>query len=137
MKRTVLFVLLFICSMSVIAQSDKDSCSMEISLLTCAPGTDLYSIFGHTAIRVRDTRRGMDIVYNYGTFDDSDPLFYLKFMRGIMRYSLSAETYDSFMKEYEYEHRSVCCPDPEFKLRRKKSVIRSTEKKHAGRKPLL
>jgi hypothetical protein len=80
---------------------------MEISLLTCAPGTDLYSIFGHTAIRVRDARRGMDIVYNYGTFDDSDPLFYIKFMRGIMRYSLSAEPYDSFMQEYTYEHRAV------------------------------
>ncbi len=107
MKRTVLFVLLFICGMSVIAQTGKDSCSMEISLITCAPGTDLYSIFGHTAIRVRDTRRGMDVVYNYGTFDDTDPMFYLKFMRGIMRYSLSAETYENFMMEYEYEHRSV------------------------------
>ena len=80
---------------------------MEISLLTCAPGTDLYSIFGHTAIRVRDSRRGMDIVYNYGTFDDTDPLFYVNFMQGIMRYSLSAETYENFMMEYEYEHRSV------------------------------
>jgi len=80
---------------------------MEISLLTCAPGADLYSIFGHTAIRVRDSVTGVDIVYNYGTFDDSDPLFYIKFMRGIMRYSLSAETYENFMQEYEYEHRSV------------------------------
>jgi hypothetical protein len=85
----------------------NDSCTLEISLLTCAPGTDLYSIFGHTAIRVRDTRRGMDIVYNYGTFDDTDPMFYVKFMRGIMRYSLSAETYDSFMQEYIFEHRAV------------------------------
>jgi hypothetical protein len=49
----------------------------------------------------------MDIVYNYGTFDDSDPLFYLKFMRGIMRYSLAAETYENFMQEYIYEHRAV------------------------------
>jgi hypothetical protein len=89
------------------APANSDSCTLEISLLTCAPGTDLYSIFGHTAIRVRDARRGMDVVYNYGTFDDSDPLFYLKFMRGIMRYSLSAETYDSFMQEYTYEHRAV------------------------------
>jgi hypothetical protein len=80
---------------------------MEISLLTCAPGSDLYSIFGHTAIRVRDTSRGIDIVYNYGTFDDSDPLFYIHFTKGIMNYSLSAETYDSFMTEYEYEHRAV------------------------------
>ncbi len=80
---------------------------MEISLLTCAPGTDLYSIFGHTAIRVRDAQRGMDIVYNYGTFDDTDPLFYVHFTKGIMNYSLSAETYDSFLIEYEYEHRLV------------------------------
>jgi len=89
------------------SRTPADSCSMEISLLTCAPGTDLYSLFGHTAIRIRDDRRGMDIVYNYGTFDDSDPWFYLKFMRGIMRYSLSAQTYDGFMEEYQYEHRGV------------------------------
>jgi hypothetical protein len=80
---------------------------MEISLLTCVPGTDLYSLFGHTAIRVLDTRRGMDIVYNYGTFDDTDPMFYVKFMRGIMNYSISAETFPDFMAEYQYEHRAV------------------------------
>ncbi len=48
-----------------------------------------------------------DIVYNYGTFDDSDPYFYFKFTKGIMRYSLSVETFDEFMQEYTYEHRSV------------------------------
>ena len=112
MKRIALFSLVFIFNLATNAQVNPvpvkpDSCTLEISLLTCAPGTDLYSIFGHTAIRVRDTRRGMDIVYNYGTFDDTDPLFYFKFMRGIMRYSLSADTYDSFMQEYTFEHRAV------------------------------
>jgi membrane protein implicated in regulation of membrane protease activity len=107
MKRTIFVFLFFAFSVSTPAQQKKDSCSMEISLLTCAPGTDLYSIFGHTAIRVRDSVTGVDVVYNYGTFDDSDPMFYIKFMRGIMRYSLSAETYENFMQEYEYEHRSV------------------------------
>jgi Domain of unknown function (DUF4105) len=107
MKRTVIFFLFFIGFISSRAQVNNDSCTLEISLLTCAPGTDLYSLFGHTAIRVKDTRRAMDIVYNYGTFDDSDPLFYVHFMRGIMLYSLSAETMDSFMMEYEYEHRNV------------------------------
>src|SRR5450631_616047 len=112
MKRTVLFSILFVFVIFSRAQvnpmpGNNDSCTLEISLLTCAPGTDLYSLFGHTAIRVRDIQRGMDVVYNYGTFDDSDPMFYLKFMRGIMRYSLSAETYDSFMQEYIFEHRAV------------------------------
>jgi hypothetical protein len=112
MKRTVLFSILFVFAIICHAQVNptpgkNDSCTLEISLLTCAPGTDLYSIFGHTAIRVRDTRRGMDVVYNYGTFDDTDPMFYVKFMRGIMRYSLSADTYDSFMQEYIFEHRAI------------------------------
>ena len=106
MKQTAVFSILLMLGLFSHAQVNQgavpgDSCAMEISLLTCAPGTDLYSLFGHTAIRVLDSRRGMDIVYNYGTFDDSDPMFYIKFMRGIMRYSLSAETYDSFMQEYE------------------------------------
>jgi hypothetical protein len=107
MKRTLGFLLLFISGFITNAQTKSDSCTMQISLLTCAPGTDLYSIFGHTAIRVRDSSRGMDIVYNYGTFDDTDPLFYVHFTNGIMNYSLSAETMDSFIMEYQYEHRDV------------------------------
>jgi len=107
MKRIAVIAFVFFHFEIGFAQANSDSCTMEISLLTCAPGTDLYSIFGHTAIRVRDVRRGMDVVYNYGTFDDSDPLFYVHFTKGIMNYSLSAETFENFMAEYEYEHRPV------------------------------
>jgi len=107
MKRRILCCLLLLSTFGAVAQTSPDSCSFRMSLLTCAPGTDLYSLFGHTAIRVRDDRRGMDIVYNYGTFDDSDPLFYFHFTRGIMIYSLSAETFADFMQEYQYEHRGV------------------------------
>ncbi len=130
MKRTAVFILLLLCSPLIWAQTKTDSCTLEISLLTCAPGTDLYSIFGHTAIRVQDTRRGMDIVYNYGTFDDTDPLFYVNFTNGIMNYSLSAEPMDSFMQEYQYEHRNVVaqilnlnCPE---KLRLYESLRKNT-----------
>jgi Domain of unknown function (DUF4105) len=105
--RIVIFLICIVCSLPSWSQTNKDSCSLEISLLTCSPGNELYSLFGHTAIRIRDTRRGMDIVYNYGTFDDSDPLFYFYFTRGIMLYSLSASTFKDFMMEYEFEHRSV------------------------------
>ncbi len=101
MKRIAIILFLSIHSFVSRAQSAMDSCSMQISLLTVGPGNDLDALFGHTAIRVQDIKRGMDIVYNYGTFDDSDPLFYFYFTRGIMLYSLSAEPLDSFMKEYE------------------------------------
>ncbi len=107
MKRTAIFLLFFICSLYSWSQVNMDSCTMEVSLLTCSPGNELYSLFGHTAIRIRDVKRGMDVVYNYGTFDDTDPLFYFYFTRGIMLYSLSASTFRDFMTEYEFEHRSV------------------------------
>ena len=51
----------------------------EISILTCSPGTELYSLFGHTAIRVYDSSNHTDLVFNYGTFDFSTPHFYLKY----------------------------------------------------------
>ena len=104
------------------SQTPDDSCTLEISLLTCAPGTDLYSLFGHTAIRVRDQRRGMDVVYNYGTFDDSDPLFYFHFTNGIMVYSLSASTYADFMQEYEYDHRGVIAQSLNLTCDQKKNL---------------
>jgi hypothetical protein len=104
------------------SQTQDDSCTLEISLLTCAPGSDLYSLFGHTAIRVRDQQRGMDVVYNYGTFDDSDPLFYFHFTNGIMIYSLSASTYEDFMPEYEFEHRGVIAQVLNLTCRQKKDL---------------
>jgi uncharacterized protein DUF4105 len=85
----------------------KDTCHLRISLLTCGPGEELYSTFGHTAIRVVDSAANLDIAFNYGTFDDSDPYFYLKFTRGIMRYALSADTFSDFMQEYISDKRSV------------------------------
>lgn len=87
--------------------AQTDSCDLKITLLTCGPGKDLYSIFGHSAIRVRDRNSQRDIIYNYGTFEFSDPDFYIKFVKGKLRYSVSTEQYSQFMEEYELENRSV------------------------------
>ena len=92
---------LTICCLSLLAQPLKaqtDSSQQRISLLTCGPGEDLYSIWGHTAIRVIDTAQQADIVFNYGTFDDSDPLFYIKFTRGIMIYSVAPYAFTDFIQ---------------------------------------
>lgn len=87
--------------------SAQDSCTVQISLLTCAPGEELYSTFGHTALRVTDKWRGIDVVFNYGTFDFSDPNFYTKFVRGKLNYFLSVENYPDFIYTYVAEQRSV------------------------------
>ncbi len=102
--RLLLFVFTF-CCLKTIAQPDTSH--LRISLLTCSPGVELYSTFGHTALRVTDSTRGVDMAYNFGTFDDRDPNFYAKFTKGIMLYALSNYSYQEFLQEYQYEHRGV------------------------------
>ena len=85
----------------------QDSCRFQISLLTCTPGEELYSTFGHSALRVTDSSSGADIIYNYGTFDFDDPNFYSKFTRGKLLYFVSIEGFENFMKAYEYEQRGI------------------------------
>jgi Domain of unknown function (DUF4105) len=84
----------------------QDSCSLRISLLTCAPGKELYSTFGHTALRVQDGAKETDYVFNYGTFEFG-PDFYTKFIRGKLLYFLSVEEFNDFIYEYRLESRSV------------------------------
>ena len=80
---------------------------LQVSLLTCAPGADLYSSFGHTAIRIQDRQLNTDYVFNYGTFQFDQPNFYLKFIRGKLEFMLSISTFDEFMYEYQVTQRSV------------------------------
>ena len=60
------FLILLTASTSASVKLSKDA---TISILTCSPGNELYSLFGHTGIRVVDKANNMDIVFNYGTFD--------------------------------------------------------------------
>lgn len=79
----------------------------QISLLTCDPGDQLYSAFGHSAIRVLDRQSGQDLVFNYGTFDFNTPNFYVKFTQRTLDYMLSVSTYERFLAEYNYQQRDV------------------------------
>ena len=81
--------------------------SLQISLLSCSPGEELYSTFGHSAFRVQDFKGKRDIVFNYGTFNFREKNFYLKFMQGKLKYLLSVETYEDFVYSYSLENRTV------------------------------
>jgi Domain of unknown function (DUF4105) len=87
--------------------AQTDSCGLRISLLTCNPGAELYSTFGHSALRVVNVKTGTDIVYNYGTFDFNDPDFYTKFVKGKLLYYLNTESFNDFMYSYQADGRSV------------------------------
>src|SRR6185436_14125178 len=89
-------------------KAQQDSlCNIQISLLTCSPGEDLYSIWGHSALRVVDRSANKDIIYNYGTFDFDDPAFYSKFTRGKLLYFVSVQKFENFLEEYQYYQRGI------------------------------
>ena len=90
---------------NLIAQ--QDTCNLRISLLTCSPGDDLYSVFGHSAIRIVDQHNHRDLIYNYGTFDFEDPDFYINFVKGKPIYALSVQRYPDFVYEYQLFNRQV------------------------------
>ena len=105
MKKLALLLLISIFSITAkpIALSD----SLRVSLLTVSAGEELYSVFGHTAIRITDLKNGYDIAFNYGTFDFSTPNFYLKFALGGLDYMISVENYQGFVDFYKQENRTV------------------------------
>ena len=100
-----LWVVLLALPLGTIAQ--PDSSGLRISLLTCSPGSELYSTFGHSALRIVDTAAGTDIVYNFGVFDFYDPDFYLKFVQGKLLYYLDQQSFPDFIYGYDLEGRQI------------------------------
>ena len=98
---------IFLVFMATLTATGQDSSRLRISLLTCTPGEELYSTFGHSALRVIDSNAVTDIIYNYGTFDFNDPDFYSKFIKGKLLYCLSIEPVDDFLFSYQMEDRGV------------------------------
>ena len=86
----------------------KLSKDAQIALLTVSPGSELYSLFGHSALRVVDPKQNFDMVFNYGAFHFEPTFeFYWRFIRGRLNYQLSVYPYEMFLKEYRYYNRSV------------------------------
>ena len=79
----------------------------QISVLTCSEGPELHAAFGHSAIHVYDPGKGIDEVYNFGTFDFGAPNFYVNFIKGKLDYFLSVTDYQTFSAYYAYVGREV------------------------------
>lgn len=104
-KIILLFTILF--TLNIVNTNAALTHSAKISLLTCSSGEELYSSFGHSALRVKDDSLDLDVVFNYGTFDFDTPFFIPKFIRGDLDYMLSVSTMARFARNYERENREV------------------------------
>lgn len=106
MKQYIItFFLLTLITLPIKAQINFEE--IEVSLLTCEQGDEIYTLFGHTAIRINNTQDNTDIVFNYGLFDFNAPNFIWRFTLGETDYQLGATTYIHFLSEYQYYNRSV------------------------------
>ena len=132
MKRTILYPLLtlylLIFSNGQAIASDNDS--IRLSLLTCAPGEEIYSLFGHTAIRYEDPVNGIDAVFNYGLFSFNTPNFILRFSLGETDYQLGATDYAHFAAEYAFDGRSVWQQTLNLSKEEKAELIRLLQKNY-------
>jgi Domain of unknown function (DUF4105) len=107
MKKLLLCLLFILFQLIAFAQNPPLSENTTVSIFTCGRGNELYTTFGHTAIRIKDTANKLDIVYNYGAFDFRAPNFYLKFVKGDLQYFINATSYEDFIIEYYNENREV------------------------------
>jgi hypothetical protein len=110
----ILIIVLSLCISSQVIYAQNDSIEFptlsekaQISLITGEPGDALYEQFGHSAIRVYDPEIGLDLIYNYGTFDFDAPGFYPKFLMGKLNYFLSVYEFKRMVYAYKYYNQSL------------------------------
>lgn len=111
-------LLVLFCNFSAIsAQAQQELCpeyfdSVEVSLLTCSPHEEVYSLYGHSAIRWHDLHQegplaGEDLAYNWGIFNFDKPYFVARFVFGLTDYELGTIPFRTFCVYYEHWGSSV------------------------------
>jgi hypothetical protein len=105
MKKILLIISLLLLYLSRI--NSQQAGDTSVCLITCGPGIETYSIYGHSALRVVIPGKKSDNVYNWGLFDFSEPNFTWKFAKGRLNYLLGVESMQNFLQSYFYEKRFV------------------------------
>ena len=111
MKKGLLYIvltfLLSVVNVTAGAQSMSNADSIQISLLTCSPGKEVWAQYGHTAIRYYDKESGEDFAINYGIFSLDQTYFIPRFVLGMTDYRMGVQPMDIFLAQYSYEGRAV------------------------------
>ena len=114
--RSVLLTLFLLFVNGSICRADKDltpefaariDSTISVGFITCGPGPEVYSLYGHTALHFKDTSRGTDVAVNWGMFSFSKPNFVLRFVFGLTDYEIGIQDFSYFCEAYRYEHRWV------------------------------
>jgi hypothetical protein len=105
--KKIFFVSSFLLMLSFPGIFSQPASDTVVYLLTCGPGTETYSIYGHSALRIVIPEKNSDLVYNWGVFDFNTPNFAWKFAKGRMDYWLGVVSLQNFLPDYSFEQRFV------------------------------
>lgn len=102
MRSFITIILVFVTSFQFAQLSEKS----KFYLLTCDVGDEVWSQFGHSALRVVDPSSGKDITFNWGMFEFGDGFEY-KFAKGSLMYYMDVTSTNEFLGSYAYLKREV------------------------------
>ena len=122
LKKAIILCLLLISTVTF-SQNPKLTEDTQVSIFTCGRGEQLYSTFGHTALRIKDDANELDIVFNYGAFDFRTENFYLKFVKGDLQYFMNVTSFEDFILEYQIDEREVIEQTLNLSLSQKQALL--------------
>src|SRR5690348_9665740 len=105
---------------------------LTITLLTMGVGEQVWEEFGHNALwfhveRAPSMGGPVDVVYNWGIFDSSQPYFIPHFLQGRMLYSMGGYPYQETLIEYRQRDRAVWAQELDLTNAQKIALRRSEE----------
>ena len=126
--RAALVALFFVVCRPAAAQLSEEA---RVSLITILPGDQIYSLWGHSAVRIFDPAQSIDVSFNYGTFSFDDDWFVWRFMSGELNYMLSVHDFQSALYHYEFvEERSVIEQELRLSAAQRDSIYRFLQVNH-------
>lgn len=90
--------LLYLCILLLAASLGARGAGREASLVTAWPGSEIYELCGHEAVRIKGP--GIDSVWNFGVFNFNEPNFVGRFVKGETDYMVASYPFAWFMPEY-------------------------------------
>ena len=90
-----------------VAPAGEPGSELTVYLLTIGQGDEVWELFGHNAIWIKDRSDGSDITYNWGMFDFAQPNFVGRFLTGNTLYWMEGIDLEAMLQAYTRRNRSL------------------------------
>jgi hypothetical protein len=108
MKKIIIFILFFSSLASAQVQLSPAAKFGLVNVSTGSEHDQIYQIWGHTVLHLKDSLNGINECYDYGTFNFNQPNFIGKFLQGTLPYQMTIVDFERLVDHYRNnENRSV------------------------------